>query len=194
AVIDFVTSGKGFVGVHSATDTGYDWPEYGEMTGAYFKEHPWTEEVTFTIEDDEFPATAHLAPSYTQLEEVYVFQENPRHKGKHILMSLDMESVDGSRFEDHPTAWCSPHGEGRMFYTALGHYSETWYLEAFQQHLLGGLQYAWGGVPDHKCGEPSKKPGLIKEKITDSIPRPMALDIANDGTLFVISIEGYLYE
>ncbi|PZE20024.1 ThuA domain-containing protein [Paenibacillus xerothermodurans] len=193
-LMNFIKSGKGYVGAHAATDTGYDWAEYGQMTGGYFKNHPWTQTVKFNVEDDDHPATSHLGASWEALEEVYYFQENPRSKGKHILLSLDMNSVGGDPTEDHPNAWCSPVEKGRMFYTALGHHPETWLKEDFQQHLLGGLQYAWGEATDTRCGESSAQPGLQKVSITKSISMPVGIDIANDGKIFAISLTGKVYE
>ncbi|MFD0616149.1 carbohydrate-binding protein [Paenibacillus sp. GCM10027629] len=194
--MNFIKSGKGYVGTHSATDTGYDWAEYGDLTGAYFTNHPWTQKVTFNVEDEDNPATSHLGPTWEALEEVYYFNESPRTKGKHVLLSLNMTSngVTGGPFEDHPNAWCSPVSEGRMFYTALGHHTETWFNEDFQKHLLGGLQYAWGEATDTKCNEPSPRVGLQKLSLTKTISSPVGLDIAKNGTVFAISLLGKVYE
>lgn len=194
--MNFIKSGKGYVGAHSATDTGYDWQEYGDLTGAYFSHHPWTQTVKFNVEDSNNPATAHLGPSWTALEEVYYFKENPRDKGKHILLSLDMNSngVTGGPFEDHPNAWCSPVQNGRMFYTALGHHPETWFKEDFQQHLLGGLKYAWGEANDTDCDQSSPKGGLQKVSLVKgTIASPVGIDISKSGEIFVISLFGKVY-
>ncbi|BFT74527.1 hypothetical protein PAENIP36_59690 [Paenibacillus sp. P36] len=194
--MNFIKSGKGYVGAHSATDTGYDWQEYGDLTGAYFSNHPWTQTVKFNVEDSNNPATAHLGPSWTALEEVYYFKENPRDKGKHILLSLDMNSngVTGGPFEDHPNAWCSPVQNGRMFYTALGHHPETWFKEDFQQHLLGGLKYAWGEATDTDCDQSSPKGGLQKVSLVKgTIASPVGIDISKSGEIFVISLFGKVY-
>ncbi len=200
AVINFVENGGGFVGAHAAIDTGYDWPEYGEMVGTYFDSHPWTQEVNFLVEDAEHPSTEHLTNGeWSKLEEVYIFPEdmNPREAGKHILLSLDTESVDGPRggqFDDHPTSWCSPQESGRVFITALGHHSQTWSSEEeFKQHILGGLDYAFGIETDTNCDQPSVKPGLISETLTDAVPRPTSLEVTDDNRVFSISINGGVY-
>jgi uncharacterized protein len=150
---DFMTwlkSGRGFVGIHSATDTFYKWPEYGQMIGGYFDEHPWHEEVTLKVEDRTFPATRHLCPTWTLTDEIYQFRNYSR-ANTHVLLSLDTASVnlkakgvkrtDG----DFAIAWHHPWGRGRVFYTALGHRTEVWQSDAFQTHLVGGLQWALGG-------------------------------------------------
>ncbi|ADU31971.1 ThuA domain-containing protein [Evansella cellulosilytica] len=201
AIMDFIESGGGFVGAHAAIDTGYDWPEYGEMVGTYFQSHPWVQQVNYLVEDSDHPATRHLqSGEWTKLEEVYIFPEdlNPRDAGKHILLSLDTDSVSGNRggqFDDHPAAWCSPQEEGRVFITALGHHSQTWSSEPdFKQHILGGLEYAFGIENDTDCHLPSPKPGLVKEQLTNAVPRPTALEVTDDSRVFSISINGGVYE
>src|SRR5262245_58795311 len=78
AIIDFVTRGGGFLGVHSATDTLYDWPDYGRLVGAYFREHPWTGQGSIIVEDPAHPATSGLGERFSILEEFYTFRDNPR--------------------------------------------------------------------------------------------------------------------
>src|SRR5688572_11851697 len=84
-IVDFVAGGKGFVGVHSAADTLYDWPEYGQLVGAYFKEHPWTQPGTVVVEDRTHPATRGLGERFTLLEEFYTFRDNPRGRVQVLL-------------------------------------------------------------------------------------------------------------
>ena len=78
AIVSFVSGGKGFLGVHSATDTLYEWPDYGRLVGAYFKEHPWTQLATVIVEDPSHPATAGLGDRFTLNDEFYTFRDNPR--------------------------------------------------------------------------------------------------------------------
>jgi uncharacterized protein len=149
ALVSFVRSGRGFVGAHSATDTFYKWPEYGEMIGGYFDGHPWHEEVTVRVEDPKHPATSHLPASFEITDEIYQFKNWSR-SGTHVLLSLDPSSVDLSakgvnrKDRDFALAWTRPYGEGRVFYTALGHRAEVWKDERFQKHLLGGLRWVLG--------------------------------------------------
>jgi type 1 glutamine amidotransferase len=149
ALMDFIKSGKGFVGIHSATDTFYKWPEYGEMIGGYFDQHPWHQDVTLKVEDPKHPATKHLGATFKLKDEIYQFKEFSRSK-VHVLLSLDVASVDLNAKnvhrtdKDFATAWVRRYGKGRVFYTALGHRAEVWQDERFQNHLLGGLKWAWG--------------------------------------------------
>jgi uncharacterized protein len=160
ALLAFVRSGKGFVGAHSATDTFYDWPEYGEMIGAYFDGHPWHEEVTVRVEDASHPATRHLPERFTITDEIYQFKDWSRDRVQ-VLLSLDPGSVDlkakgvNRTDRDFALAWTRRHGEGRVFYTALGHRPEVWRDERFRRHLLGGILWALG-ADDPQAGAPTQ--------------------------------------
>lgn len=150
AILDFVKGGKGFLGIHNATDTCYDWPEYGEMLGGYFNGHPWHEEVTVIVEDGDHPATRMLGESFRVAEEVYTFKSWDRDK-THVLMRLDNDSVDVSRGnrddQDYALGWCHEYGEGRVMYTGLGHRDELWHQDWFHEHLVGCVRWA-GGLED----------------------------------------------
>lgn len=138
AILNFVTSGGGFIGAHSATDTLYDWPDYGRLVGAYFKEHPWTEQGTVVVEDSSHPATASLGDRFAIVEEFYTFRENPRPRVQ-VLLRLDAASVGGSG--DYPLAWAQSFGDGRAYYNALGHFPETWNDQRFQRQLTGAIRW-----------------------------------------------------
>ena len=144
ALLNFVKQGKGFLGIHNATDTFYKFPEYGEMLGGYFNGHPWTGEVYVIVEDQKHPATRHLPKRFKVKEEVYTFKNWSRDK-THVLISLDTSSVDlskGNRPDnDYALVWCHNYGEGRVFYTAFGHFKELWHEQWFQKHLLGALKW-----------------------------------------------------
>jgi len=149
-LLAWVKSGKGFAGIHSATDTFYQWPEYGEMIGGYFDNHPWHEEVTAKVEDTTSPATRHLtSPAWTLTDEIYQFRNWDRSK-RHVLLSLDTASVDlranGVKRTDgdFALAWTSTTGKGRVFYTALGHRAEVWQSPEYQAHLAGGIRWILG--------------------------------------------------
>jgi len=149
AFLEFIRSGKGFVGIHSATDTFYKWPEYGELIGGYFDQHPWHQEVTINVEEQRHPATHHLERTFKITDEIYQFKDFSRSR-VHVLLSLDATSVDLNKPAVHRTdkdfalAWWRNYGKGRVFYTALGHRPEVWQDERFQQHLLGAVRWAMG--------------------------------------------------
>ena len=136
AMMAYVERGGGFIGVHSASDTLYEWSEYGRLVGAYFKEHPWTQEATVTVEDVDHPITMGLTRSFRLLEEFYTFRQNPR-PNVHVLLSLDAASVGSSG--DFPLAWTQTIGRGRSYYNALGHFDSTWRDAGFQRQLLNAI-------------------------------------------------------
>jgi type 1 glutamine amidotransferase len=141
AILAFVSNGGGFLGAHSATDTLYGWPEYGQMIGAYFREHPWTQQGTVVVEDASHPAAAGVGSQFSITEEFYTFQTNPRPRVR-VLLRLDAASVGATG--DYPLAWTRSHGQGRVYYNALGHFSSTWLDPRFQRQLRGAIAWAAG--------------------------------------------------
>jgi len=153
ALLAFVRDGGGFVGVHCATDTFYEVPEYGRMIGAYFDGHPWHEKVAVRVEQRAHAATAHLEPRFEIVDEIYQFRAPYDRASLRVLMSLDRGGVDGRALDtaregvhrtdgDFALAWTKPFGRGRVFYTALGHRPEVWSDTRFTRHLLGGLRWS----------------------------------------------------
>ena len=138
AILDFVSGGKGFVGIHSATDTLYEWNEYGRLVGAYFKEHPWTQQAIVLVEDRAHPATSGIGDRFSIFEEFYTFRENPKPPVQ-ILLRLDAASVGAGG--DYPLAWAQAFGSGRAYYNALGHFPGTWTDERFQRQMLGAIRW-----------------------------------------------------
>ncbi|WP_435821093.1 ThuA domain-containing protein [Micromonospora musae] len=140
----YLAAGGGFVGVHAAADTEYDWPWYGGLVGAYFASHPATQQATIRVEDRANPSTAHLPSTWTRTDEWYNYRTNPRSDMK-VLASLDESSYSGgSMGGDHPIIWCHEYGGGRAWYTGLGHTEQSYTDGNFTQMLLGGIRIAAG--------------------------------------------------
>ncbi|MFD9096754.1 ThuA domain-containing protein [Streptomyces collinus] len=140
----YVRHGGGYVGVHSAADTEYDWAFYGGLAGAYFRNHPAIQPATVNVEDRAHPATSHLGRTWERTDEWYNYRSNPREHA-HVLASLDETSYTGGTMNgDHPIAWCQDYRGGRAFYTGGGHTKESYADPAFRQHLLGGIRWAIG--------------------------------------------------
>ena len=146
----YIEDGGGYVGVHAAADTEYDWPWYEGLAGAWFDSHPEIQEATVDVEDHAHPATAHLDDTWIRTDELYNYRTNPR-ADAHVLATLDESSYTGGNMgEDHPISWCREYDGGRSFYTGLGHTKESFTEPEFRQHVLGGIQYACGAV-DADC-------------------------------------------
>jgi len=146
----YIEAGGGFVGIHSAADTEYDWPWYGDLVGAYFKGHPAVQPATIVVSDSVHPSTRSLPTHWNRTDEWYDFRTNPRGR-VHVLATVSEATYsDGEMGADHPIAWCQFYGGGRTWYTALGHTRESYSEPLFLRHLWGGIQFA-AGFPDGDC-------------------------------------------
>ena len=160
----YIRAGGGYAGIHSASDTEYDWAWYGGLVGAYFRDHPGSvnaqfQVATMTVEDRHTAATRRLGRSWTREEEWYNFRTNPR-DDVHVLLSVDESTYDPRGYSvpggspgmgDHPISWCQPYDGGRAFYTALGHKGVYWEEPLLLSHVLGGIEMA-AGAKRFNCG------------------------------------------
>ncbi|SNY24788.1 ThuA domain-containing protein [Paractinoplanes atraurantiacus] len=138
----YIRGGGGYVGVHAAADTEYNWSFYGQLVGAYFSSHPAIQQVTARVQDRGHASTAHLPQAWTRTDELYNYSTNPRSTA-HVLATLDESTYSGGTMgSDHPIAWCKTIDGGRSWYTGLGHTQASYSETNFRNHLLGGLRYA----------------------------------------------------
>ena len=144
----FIRNGGGFAGVHSAVDTEYSWPWYGDLVGAYFSSHPSIQSARIRVETATHPSTQGLPNPWTRSDEWFNFDRNPRSIGATILLTVDETSYTGGTMgSDHPIAWYHAYDGGRAWYTSGGG-TDTCYGEPlFLQHLLGGIKYVAGIAP-----------------------------------------------
>jgi type 1 glutamine amidotransferase len=157
-LITYVGEGGGLVGIHSATDSCYGHEAYGETMGAYFDGHPWNARtrVTIVVED---PAHATIQPVFGEqgafeiVEEIYQFKPEPYSRERlRILLALDPERSDPPAGElkrsdnDYPVAWVQSVGDGRVFYTSLGHNHHIFTNPLVLKHYLAGIQFACGDL------------------------------------------------
>ncbi|MFJ8857546.1 ThuA domain-containing protein [Streptomyces sp. NPDC102451] len=138
----YIEAGGGYVGIHAAADTEYDWSWYGGLAGALFRSHPAIQPATVEVEDRAHDATAHLGPTWQRTDEWYDYRTNPRTTA-HVLASLDESTYSGGAMgDDHPIAWCKDYRGGRAFYTGGGHTEDSYTDPSFRRHLLGGIRWA----------------------------------------------------
>jgi type 1 glutamine amidotransferase len=170
----FIKAGGGYAGIHSASDTEYDWAWYGGLVGAYFRDHPGVPGVnaqfqvaTMTVEDRHTAATRRLGDTWTREEEWYNFRTNPRND-VHVLLSVDESTYDPRGYSvpggsapmgDHPISWCHEYDGGRSFYTALGHKGVYWEEPLLLSHVLGGIEMAAGVKRFANCSGDDATPG-----------------------------------
>ena len=139
----YIKSGGGFVGIHSATDTEFDWPWYGKLVGAYFTNHPAQQNATLNVVNSNHAATRGLPAEWKRFDEWYNFKDLA--SDLNVLITIDETSYTGGKNgPNHPMAWYHTYDGGRAFYTALGHTSDSYKDPLFMNHILGGLQYAIG--------------------------------------------------
>jgi type 1 glutamine amidotransferase len=140
ALLNFVHSGRGFLGLHSSTDTFYTWPDYLDLVGGYFDGHPWHQNVSIEVVDPSDPIVAFLGNSLQFDDEIYQIRDFD-YRGSHVLLRLDPSSVDLQKPGVHqrpygwPLAWTRFYGHGRVFYLALGHEASVWKHARYQQIL-----------------------------------------------------------
>jgi type 1 glutamine amidotransferase len=151
---DFISfvhdDGKGFIGVHSAAITFVDWPEYGDMIGGYYDEHPWlTFDAPIIVEDPSFPGMQQWPHSFILRDEIYQMRNYSRDKVR-VLMRLDVSRLDMKNKNVHRTdgdfavTWAKMYGKGRVYYTTLGHVEENWDKPEFQQMITEAITWAMG--------------------------------------------------
>lgn len=155
SLMDFINGGKGFVGIHAATDTFYNWSEYGDMIGGYFDGHPWGagHDVSIKVEpgQEKHPLVAMFDGKNVDFkEEIYQFKEPYDSKKVHMLLRLDPEKsnmkVGGVKRTDNDfgVSWARSWGKGRVFYCSLGHNEHIYWNPTILRHYLAGIQWAIG--------------------------------------------------
>jgi type 1 glutamine amidotransferase len=148
---DFISSihddGKGFIGVHSAAITFVGWPEYGDMIGGYYDEHPWlTFDAPIIVEDPSFPGMQQFPRSFVLRDEIYQMRNYSRDKVR-VLMRLNVSKLDLKNKNVHRSdgdfavTWAKMYGKGRVYYTSLGHVDANWDKPEFQQMITEAIKW-----------------------------------------------------
>jgi uncharacterized protein len=140
--------GKGFVAVHTATASFYEWPAYGEMVGGYFDNHPWSVfEAPVIVERPDFPGWRDLPHEFTLRDEFYQYKAPYSRDQVDVLASLDASKLDLANKNVHrtdrdfPIAWVKNYGRGRVFSSTLGHTDQSWDDPRVQAIYLEGIKW-----------------------------------------------------
>nr|WP_221382847.1 ThuA domain-containing protein [Actinoplanes polyasparticus] len=195
AVEGYLSSGKGIVAVHNATDMGiegeYPWWDQTVNAGAHMPEHsPGVLQGTAIVADKKHPSTASLPDRWIRNEEWYNFDRNPR-GDVHVLVTADERTYNpGSRAmgPDHPISWCRNTAGGRVWATGMGHAAESYSETNFRNHVLGGVKWAAGAEPG-ECGG-TVWSNFQKRTLDDGTTDPMALAVAPDGRVLYVQRGG----
>lgn len=162
SLADFVSSGKGLIGVHSATDTYHKWKEFNTMMGGTFAGHPWHMKVPVKNLEPKHPLNAAFEGMDFEInDEIYQFRaDTALPTERKFLLALDTTKMDvskGARKDNlYPVSWLSTYGKGRTFYCSLGHRDEIFWNPQVLKHYLAGIQYALGDLPADAA--PTSKP------------------------------------
>ncbi|MDF7799727.1 ThuA domain-containing protein [Pontiellaceae bacterium B1224] len=165
ALLKFVRSGKGIIGIHAATDNFYEWEEGAKMMGGLFCQHPWTAKCTVQMKLDEpdHPINECFhGESFKVTDEIYQFKDPYSRDNQRVIVSLDMDDPDTAAVKggnpkkvertdgDFGVTWVRPEGDGRVFYCSMGHNHAIFWNTPILEHYLAGIQYALGdyNVPD----------------------------------------------
>lgn len=152
--------GKGFVGIHTALNSFLKWPEYGEMIGGYFDDHPWLIfNAPVLVEDPDFPAMKGFPKAFTSREEIYQVRNSSRDRVR-VLARLDPSKLDldnprvHRKDKDFAVAWARDYGKGRVFYSSFGHTPESWDDPAMQKMWLEAIKWSMGMTPGDAAPRP----------------------------------------
>ena len=143
ALQNFIHNGGGFVGIHAATDCEYNWPWYGKLVGAYFKNHPKQQNAKLLVVNKNHISTKHLPDVWERWDEWYNYKDlNPNVT---VLIKIDETSYTGGENNgNHPMAWYHDYEGGKAFYTEMGHTKESFAEPLYLKHILGGIKWAMG--------------------------------------------------
>jgi cytochrome c len=199
---NYIRAGGGYVGIHAAADTEYDWPWYGGLVGAYFASHPANQNATVRIQDTTHPSTAGLPAVWNRLDEWYNYRTNPRSQVR-VLATLDESTYSGGTMgADHPISWCKAYEGGRSWYTGMGHTQQSYSEANFRTHLLGGIRHAAQGVGSCPVGPTNPTAGynmITLAKGVAEVGEPMGLTVlpnrgvlhtSRDGTVRFTDVAG----
>ncbi len=153
SLVDFVKSGKGLIGTHSATDTYKKWKDFNDMMGGAFAGHPWHTKIRVKNLEPNHPLNAAFAGKDFEIaDEIYQFRKDTASADeRRMLLSLSGEIVDKGKGNTgkeglYPIAWLDKYGDGRIFYCSLGHRDEIYWNPVILKHYLAGIQYALGDL------------------------------------------------
>ncbi|MEY3051623.1 MAG: hypothetical protein RLY31_1408 [Bacteroidota bacterium] len=195
----YIQAGGGYVGIHAATDTEYDWPWYGKLAGAYFKDHPGNpnvQEGEYFVVDRNHPACDSLPDRFRRADEFYNFKQmNPAVKP---LVNIDESTYrEGNMGEHHPMSWYHEYDGGRAFYTAMGHTVESFAEPLFLHHLWGGLKWVlddgrpqpldYGKVRTKRMPEENR---FSREVLEEKLNEPIELAVLPGGNILFIERYG----
>lgn len=192
----FIQAGGGYLGIHSAADTEYDWPWYGGLTGGYFLDHPDTpgnvQSGTFAVANPGHWATEGMPDTFDREDEFYNFRNLS--SNIQVVLTLDETTYQGGKHgDDHPMSWYQRYDGGRSFYTAMGHTIESYSEPMFLSHVWAGLRYVMGGDDPQPMDYSRSRPEenrFTKVVLAENLDEPMELIALDDKRILFIQRKG----
>ncbi|KAA2215765.1 ThuA domain-containing protein [Maribacter flavus] len=192
----FIQAGGGYVGIHAATDTEYDWPWYGKLAGAWFLDHPMdpsnVQKGRFLVTKKNHWATQGMPDTFEREDEFYSFKNiSPDIE---VVLEIDETSYEGGKNPDyHPMSWYQEFDGGRSFYTAMGHTDETYTEDLVLRHLWAGIDYVLGGENPKPLNYALARPEenrFTKVILADKLDEPMELAVLDENRILFIQRKG----
>lgn len=192
----YIQAGGGYVGIHAATDTEYDWPWYGQLAGAYFLDHPIepsnVQTGKMTVAQKDHWATQGMPDEFEKTDEFYSFRNiSPN---INVVLTIDESTYIGGKNGDyHPMSWYQEFDGGRSFYTAMGHTDETFSEALFLDHLWAGIHYAGGGDQPEPLDYTKARPEenrFAKVILAEKLDEPMELTLLDEDRILFIERKG----
>jgi len=182
ALLEFVRSGKGVIGIHAASDNFPTWPEGQALIGGVFHGHPWTAKEVSAVKLDEPKHVLNLpfgGKGFWVREEIYQLKEPYSRERQRVLLSLDMSKPQNARpadkikrtDNDFAISWIKTEGKGRVFYTSLGHNEDIFYVQPILRHMLDGIRYALGDLAADAV--PSAQAGAVQPALAPQLDTPL---------------------
>lgn len=188
----YIQAGGGYVGIHAATDTEYDWPWYNQLAGAWFLDHPSTpsnvQKGKFIVAMKNHWATQGMPDEFERSDEFYAFKDiSPK---INVVLKIDEKSyIGGKNGDNHPMSWYQEFEGGRSFYTAMGHTDETYSEPLFLNHVWAGIKYTTGGDAPKPLDYSKAKPEenrFTKVVLEEKLDEPVELTLLDrDRVLFI---------
>lgn len=188
----YIQAGGGYVGIHAATDTEYDWPWYNQLAGAWFLDHPSTpsnvQKGKFIVAMKNHWATKGMPDEFERTDEFYAFKDiSPK---INVVLKIDEKSyIGGKNGDNHPMSWYQEFNGGRSFYTAMGHTDETYAEPLFLNHIWAGINYTAGGDAPKPLDYSKSRPEenrFTKVVLEEKLDEPVELTVLDkDRVLFI---------
>ncbi|GGB99690.1 ThuA domain-containing protein [Dyadobacter sediminis] len=189
----YIQAGGGYVGIHAATDTEYEWPWYNKLSGAYFASHPGNpnvQEGEAYVVNDQHPSMTDFPKKWKIKDEFYDFKSfNPKVT---VLVKIDEKTYkDGKMGDDHPMSWYHEYDGGKAFYTNFGHEDATYVNPVFVKHLTGGLNYVMASKLDYSKARPEEN-RFTKKILASKLDEPTELVVLDDQRVLFAERKGKL--